>query len=130
MRGSCVEPCGGIGIGDATADLHPAGPCLERGLGGGFITSAQLDDMSAAQIVGPILFGKPHSGLIGLEISHESLAVIVQRAADDLFDPALVEVDAGAKLRHRNEFDARIFNLPQADFCFPFQEVSDISGQL
>ena len=70
-----------------------------QGGGGGLIVAgSQFDDMSAGQLVTAVEGGEIGGrALARSEIGLRHVGAIVQGRSDDLFDDALVQVDAGSK---------------------------------
>ena len=97
VRGTGIEPTSSvIGI-HAAAELEAAGECSEGFARGGFIAGAQLDDVAAAQVILAIQLGVPRSGAVGNKVGLRPFRAIRKRAADNLFHPTFVQIDAGAE---------------------------------
>ena len=94
------EPCVGVFCVDAAAELEAAGPCGEGGAGRGFIAFAEHDDVTAGEVIVPVEFRVEFGRLIADEIGGWGGAIVLEGAADDLFDAAVVEVDAGSEAGH------------------------------
>ena len=97
VRGTGIEPTSSVIDIHAAAKLETAG---ERGEGfarGGFIAGAKLDDMAAAQVILAIQLGVPRSRAVGNKVGLRPFRAIRKRAADNLFYPTLVQIDAGAE---------------------------------
>src|SRR6185312_1846224 len=84
---------GVVGI-DAAADVHSARESTESIQRCGFVAGAKHNDVAAGQIVSTVKLGEPASGAVGDKIGAQIAGRGGQGAADDLFDLALVKVDA------------------------------------
>jgi len=100
VGGSGGEPCGGVFRVDAAAELEAARPCGEGSAGRGFIALAEHDDVAACEVVLPVEIRVEFRWVIADEIRGWGGAIVLERATDDLFDAAVVEVDAGSEAGH------------------------------
>lgn len=114
MGSAGCEPCGSVFLVDAAAELEAAGPCSEGGAGRGFIAFAEHDDVTAGEVVVPVEFRVEFSRLIADKIGRGGRAIVPEGSSDDLFDAAVVEVDAGSEAGHEAEGWYRVWpdNLP------------------
>ena len=95
MRGTCIEPAGGVVGIHASAELESAGEGGKGFARGGFIAGTKLDDMPATQVVLAIQLRVPRGGAVGNKVGLRTL--IRKRAADNLFHSSLMQIDAGSK---------------------------------
>jgi hypothetical protein len=107
MAGPGIEPLLRVFRGNAAADLEPAGPGRQRLARGPVVARAELDDVPASDLIRAEGFRKPCRRLVRNEVLHRPHAIVAQAAADDLFDLALVEVDARTKAGHGRTMPAR-----------------------
>ena len=95
-----IDPFGGVVGRDAAADLQsvrPGGECLASGF---VVPLAQLDDVASTKVVAAVQFGEPSGRFFRDEIGAERVGlVVVDGASDDLFHPAVMQVDARPKHR-------------------------------
>src|SRR5205085_6908779 len=82
---------------DAAADLHAARPRRQRLASCGFVPGPKHDHMSAAQIIFAIKLGEPARGPFRNKIRPQTHPRLVQTAADDLLDPAFMQINARSK---------------------------------
>ena len=101
MGGSRSEPVSGSFRSDSATYLEAVAVGRECRMGGGHISRAEQDDMSAAKVIHPIPVGKPLCWTVAHEIGLQSAAMIRQGSANDLFYSSLVQVDAGAEAGER-----------------------------
>ena len=95
MRRPGIDPPGSVVRRDAAADLQSARPGGERVAGGFVVALAKLDHVAASQIVAPVQFRKPSGRFIGDEVGAQGIRPrVVDRAPDDLFHPAFMQVNA------------------------------------
>ena len=102
VRGTDIKPCAGVVEIHAAAELQSAGIRAERGAGLSLAAGAEQDDVTAGESVAFVEFGKPTRGPVGNKICAEQPGRVVQAAADDLLDAALMKINA------RTEHDARL----------------------
>ena len=97
VRGAGIKPTSSvIGI-HAAAELETAGENGEGFARSDFIAGAKLDDVAAAQVILAIQLGVPRSRAVGNKVGLRPFRAIRKRAADNLFHPTLVQIDAGAE---------------------------------
>ena len=95
-RSAGVEPVLGIVDGDPAADLHALRPGGQGHFGRHLVSGAKLNDVAAGQAVLAISFGKPCRRPVGGKIGlHGTVIIVIEAAADNLFDLSIVQVDAG-----------------------------------
>ena len=100
VRGPGLNPCLGVVGVDTAADLHAARPSGESSPGSLVVAGAELDDVAAPQPVGPVALGEPGGAVLRDEVGAQGFPAVGEGAADDLFHPAVVEIDAGAEVSH------------------------------
>jgi thiazole synthase len=96
MRGTVIKKADCIIEIDATANLEAAGKGAKGSAGGVLVAGAEHDDMAAFESVLAVEFGVIDAGAVRDEIGAWS-GGIGERAADDLFHLAFVEINAGAE---------------------------------
>jgi len=94
---SSVEKGFGIARVNAASKLKSAREGAEGGEGGWFVSRSEHDDMAALELVLPVKLGEVFGRVGRDEVRFEPGFMIRQRAADDLFHFALVQVDAGSE---------------------------------
>ena len=97
VRRAGIEPTGGvIGI-HAAAELEAVRKCGKGFARRRLIAGAKLNDVTAAQVVLAIQLGVPGSGTVRNKVSLRPFRRIGKRAADNLFHPSFVQINAGAE---------------------------------
>jgi hypothetical protein len=69
----------------------------QGGTGLGLAARPELDDVAAGQTVAAVKFREPARRPVGNKIRAELPGRVAEAAPDNLFDAALVQVDAGTK---------------------------------
>jgi hypothetical protein len=82
---------------DAAADVQAAGISPQRRPRLLFVAGAKHDDVTARKPVAPVQLRKPRGGAVGNKIRLQASRFGTKRAADDLFDLAFMQVNAGTK---------------------------------
>lgn len=99
--GALCNPLGSVPVGDATANLHAAWPCIERFLSCLFVAWAQHDHVCSSQVMLPVQVGVVCGGVFGGPVGLEDIGRGGRkRATDYLLDTAGVQIYAGSKARH------------------------------
>ena len=96
FAGTGVEPLGSVLGGDTATDLQTTGPSTEGFACGVVVTRTEFNDVAAREVVLGIGAGEPCGGVSGGEIGLGFVA-IAQSTADNLFDGAVVQINARSK---------------------------------
>lgn len=113
VRGSGIEPFPCVGVVDTSPDLQGSGSGAERGTGRVRVARTQENDVSTSETIPGVAFGKFPCRTLRRKVrgqfrnrgSRHGVVVVVGRGArepecrpDDLFDLAVVQVNAWTKL--------------------------------
>jgi hypothetical protein len=94
MGSAGLEESGGVGQINAAADVETARKSRQGRARRLLIARTEHNDMTSAQPVIFEKFGKPAAGLIRDKIRPQSLRILRQGTAHNLFDLAFMEIDA------------------------------------
>src|SRR5579863_952362 len=97
MRGAVLEKPGGIARIDAPADLQPARISPEGRAARLLVAGPQHDDMAAFESIASIQFRIISAGSVRDKVRAQIRRGGAQRAADDLFHLAFMQVEAGTE---------------------------------
>lgn len=101
VAGTRFEPLCGIVCCDAATDLQAPGPCAQSLARGLTIARSETDHVTTFERIVAVVSGIPRGIVLGDEILARSGTVIAQRATDDLFHLAVVQVNAWSEFCHR-----------------------------
>ena len=100
MAGTSGEPVPGVVDGDTAPQLESAWPGGEGVAGGQVVAAAEFDHVAAGEPVVAVAGGKGGGRFVTNEIFTRARTVVTEGAADDLFNFAIVQIDAGPELGH------------------------------
>ena len=104
MRRAHIQPRTRIGSIYAAADLQSAGICRQCFPRRSFISGTEHDDVTTGQTVAFVEFCEPRCGAFGDKVGAHGSGVVTQRAADDLDNLAIPEINARTKHAAKLEF--------------------------
>src|SRR6056297_223552 len=107
MRRPGIEPSARIFDSDSSTDLQALRIGRQSFGSGRIVARPELDHVPPGERIGAVPCRKPGGGVIGDKIFSRGGTIVAQGAADDLLHFPVVQVNTGAKERHRARLSVR-----------------------